>query len=108
MAILGGGPGTFLYPILVKQEGDFSIDFAGENVCVDGRFYCRKVTDECDNPTRDSVPQPPDSPDLIPCDLWLFGILKLKINDRLFDAFWLFHEIWDELTLEDLWSVFFN
>jgi hypothetical protein len=71
-----------------------------------------QVTEELANLKFDRVPHPPYSPDLSPCDFWLFGILKQKIKDRVFQMIeklmTAFHRVWDELTLEDLQSVFFN
>jgi hypothetical protein len=72
----------------------------------------RKVTNELDNLKPDHVPHPPYSPDLNPCDFWLFGKLKQKIKDRVFQAveeiMTAVYRAWDELTLEDLQSIFFN
>jgi hypothetical protein len=68
----------------------------------------RKVTDELDNLKLDRVPRPLYSPDMSPRDFWLFGILKQKSRIRYFDSFSLFHRVWDELTLEDMLSIFFN
>jgi histone-lysine N-methyltransferase SETMAR len=53
------------------------------SVCHDGR----KVTDELGNLELDRVPHLPYSPDLSPCDFWLFGMLKQAIKD------WEFHAI---------------
>jgi hypothetical protein len=72
------------YLILLKQEGDFSIDFAGENLYAHGQFHGYKMTNELNNLKLDRAPHPPDSPDLSPCDFWLFGILKQKIKNRMF------------------------
>jgi hypothetical protein len=103
------------YRILLKQGGEFSIDFAREHFCAHGQFHChngRKVTDELDNLKLDRVPNPPYSPDLSRCDFCLFGMLKQKIKDWLFQAveeiITAFHKGWDELILEDLQSDFFN
>jgi hypothetical protein len=72
----------------------------------------RKVTDELEILRLDRVPHPPDSPDLSPCDFWLFGMLKQTIKDRVFQTI---EEILDairqvrrEVTLEQLQSVFFD
>jgi histone-lysine N-methyltransferase SETMAR len=71
-----------------------------------------KVTDELANLKLDRVTHSPYSPDLSPCDFWLFGMLKYKIKDRVFqmvkEIMIAFHKIWEELTLDDLQSVFFN
>jgi hypothetical protein len=72
----------------------------------------RKVTDEFDNLKFDRVPHLRDLPDLSSCDFWLFGMLKQKIKDRVFqtveEMMTAVHRVWDELILEDLQFVFFN
>jgi hypothetical protein len=56
------------------------------------------------------APRPPYSPDLSPCDFWFFGMAKGKMKDREFHAIQDIHrrltEIWNDLTFEDLQSVF--
>jgi hypothetical protein len=42
----------------------------------------RKVTDEFDNRKLQRVAHPPYSPDLSPCDFWLFDMLKQKMKDH--------------------------
>jgi hypothetical protein len=70
----------------------------------------RKMTDEFANLKLDHVPHSFYSPDLSPCNCWLFRMLKQKIKDRPFpivdEIMIAFHKIWDELTLDDLASVF--
>jgi transposase len=72
----------------------------------------RKVANELDNLKLDRVPHPPYSPDLSPCDFWLFNMLKQAIKDREFHAVEeipsAFHEVSSQVTSEDLQSVFFN
>jgi hypothetical protein len=72
----------------------------------------RKVTDELAHLKLGRIPHRPYSSDLSPCDLWLFGMLKRKIKDRVFhtveEIMTAFHRVWDELTMEDLQSVFFT
>jgi hypothetical protein len=72
----------------------------------------RKAIDELDNLKLDRIRHLPYSPDLSPCDFWLFGMLKQKIKDRVFqmveEIMTAVHRVWDELTLEDIQSVFFN
>jgi hypothetical protein len=72
----------------------------------------RKVTDEFDNRKLQRVAHPPYSPDLSPCDFWLFGMLKQKMKDREFsgveEIMNAVQEIWREVTLERLQSIFFN
>jgi hypothetical protein len=52
----------------------------------------------------------PYSPDLSPCDRWFFGIAKGKMKDREFHAVQDIRrrltEIWNDLTFEDVQSVF--
>jgi histone-lysine N-methyltransferase SETMAR len=56
------------------------------------------------------APHPPYSPDLSPCDYWFFGMAKEKMKDREFHAVQDIHrrvtEVWNELTFEDVQSVF--
>jgi histone-lysine N-methyltransferase SETMAR len=68
----------------------------------------RKVTDELEVLRLDRVPHPPYSPDLSPCDFSLFGMLKQKIKDRVFqtieeilDAI---RHVWRKVTFEQLQS----
>jgi hypothetical protein len=46
----------------------------------------RKVTGELKILRFDSVPNPPDSRDLSPCDFLLFGMLKQSVKDRVFQT----------------------
>jgi hypothetical protein len=50
------------------------------------------------------------SPDLRPCDFWLFGFLKEKFKDRPLRGVQSLHQaiadLWDELTFEDVQAVF--
>jgi hypothetical protein len=72
----------------------------------------RKVIEEFDNRKLQRVAHPPYSPDLSPCDFWLFGMLKQKMKDREFsgveEIMKAVQEIWREVTLERLQSIFFN
>jgi histone-lysine N-methyltransferase SETMAR len=53
---------------------------------------------------------PPYSPDLSPCDFWLFGFLKEKLKDLQLRGVQSFHQaipdLWNELTFEDVHAVF--
>jgi hypothetical protein len=56
------------------------------------------------------MPYPPDSPDISPCDFWLFGMSKPIVRDGEFsssdeieDAI---AQIWNDLTFADFQSVF--
>jgi hypothetical protein len=70
------------------------------------------MIDKFANLKLDRIPHPSYSPDLSSCDFWLFGILKQEIKDRVFqtieEIMTTFHKVFDELTLKDLQSVFFN
>jgi histone-lysine N-methyltransferase SETMAR len=72
----------------------------------------RKVTDELENLKLDRVAHPPYSRDLSPCDFWPLGIFKQKIQDRVFDTteeiLMAIRNVWNEVTFEDLQSVFFD
>jgi hypothetical protein len=72
----------------------------------------RKVTDEFANLKLDHVPNLHYSLYLSPCDFWLFEMLKQNIEDQVFqtveEIMTAFHRVCDELTLDDLQSVFFN
>jgi transposase len=52
------------------------------------------------------APRPPYSPDLSPCDFWLFGILKRKMKERVFQSeeqiLAAITKSWNELTFEDI------
>jgi hypothetical protein len=78
------------------------------SLCYNGR----KVTDELDNLKLDRVPHLRYSPYLSPCNFWVFGMLEQKIKDRVFQIvegiMTAVHRAWDELTLKDIQSVFFN
>jgi hypothetical protein len=58
------------------------------------------------------VPHPAYSPDLSPCDLRPFGILKQKITHRVFqkpeEILTSIRKIWNDVTLERLRCVFSN
>jgi transposase len=58
------------------------------------------------------APHPPYSPNLSPCDFWLFGILKQKMKERAFQSeeqnLVAITESWKELTFEDIQRVFQN
>jgi transposase len=46
--------------------------------------YGAKIAEKLGKKHIARAPHPPYSPDLSPCDFWLFGILKDKIKERLF------------------------
>jgi histone-lysine N-methyltransferase SETMAR len=53
---------------------------------------------------------PAYSPDLSPCDFWLFGLLKEKLKDRELQGISSLHrsitELWDAVTFEEVQAVF--
>jgi hypothetical protein len=58
------------------------------------------------------MPHPPYSPEMSPCDFWLFGLLKGILKDREFNSI---EEIeaaiaktWKGLSLDDLQNVFLS
>jgi hypothetical protein len=58
------------------------------------------------------LPHASHSPSIIPCDFWLFGLLKGIMKDREFHC----HEeseeaipvAWNDLTFEDVQSIFYG
>jgi hypothetical protein len=57
-------------------------------------------------PEDGATPQPAESPDLSPCDLWFFVFAKQAIQDEVFDnadqLMQRLHSIFDQITFEDL------
>jgi hypothetical protein len=55
---------------------------------------------------------PSHSPNISPCDFWLFGMLKEVLNDGEFNSSDEIEEarmkVWDELTFDDLQSALHN
>jgi hypothetical protein len=89
------------------RSRDFLIQM-DNSVCHNGP----KVTDELANLKLDRFPDAPYSADLSLCDCWLFGMLKQKIKDRVFEIvhemMMTFPSVREELILEDLQCLFFN
>jgi hypothetical protein len=58
------------------------------------------------------MPQPPYSPDMSPCDFWLFSLLKGIFKDREFSSSEQIEKaithVWNDLSFEDVRSVFQN
>jgi hypothetical protein len=58
------------------------------------------------------LPHPPHSPDLSPCDFWLFGILKGILKDRELhsrdETEKVITMVWNDLTFDEVQSVFHN
>jgi hypothetical protein len=57
-------------------------------------------------------PRPFHSPDIIPCHFYLFGMLKRVLKDRECNSSDEIEEaimkVWDELTFDEMHSVFHN
>jgi hypothetical protein len=53
---------------------------------------------------------PPYSPDISPCDFWMFGHFKRKQKDRHLqdpaEILAVFQELWHDITFEDLQMAF--
>jgi hypothetical protein len=58
------------------------------------------------------LPRPAYSPDLSPCDFWVFGMLKENMTNRAFQTVEEMLEavilIWNKVSFEQLQSVFLN
>jgi hypothetical protein len=70
----------------------------------------RKVSGKFSQRSIERASHPRYSPDINPCDLWLFGILKHNMKNRglqnqqaILNAT---ATIWDDLTFEDVQGVF--
>jgi hypothetical protein len=72
----------------------------------------RKITNELENLKLVRVAHSRYSPDLSPCDFWLSGMLKKKIQDRVFgtteEILIAIRNVWSDVTFEDWQSVFFD
>jgi transposase len=70
------------------------------------------ITEKLEKRHIGRAPRPSYSPDLSPCDFWLFGILKQKTKERVFQSeepiLAAITESWNELTFEDIQRVFHN
>jgi transposase len=71
-----------------------------------------KITEQLEKRHIPRDPHPPYSPDLDPCDFWLFGILKQKMKERVFQSeeqiLAAISQSWNELTFEDIQRIFHN
>ena len=68
------------------------------------------VQQKLNNLKLKSIPHPPYSPDISPCDFWLFGYLKKYLEDKEIKSE---HQLktqiltaWEHVTFEELHSVF--
>jgi hypothetical protein len=71
-----------------------------------------KVVSKFDNHHTARLPHPPYSPDLNPCDFWLFGMLKGILKDGEFHSHDEIEEAitmaWNNLRFDEVQSVFHN
>jgi hypothetical protein len=69
-----------------------------------------KISEKLANRTIERARHPPYSPDINPCDFWLFGMLKHKMKDREFQSqgeiLSAVAKMWNGLTLADVQRVF--
>jgi hypothetical protein len=72
----------------------------------------RKMTEIISDPKLQRLPYPAYSPDMSPCDFWIFRMLKEKMKDRAFQTVEEILEavilIWNAVSFELLLSVFLN
>jgi hypothetical protein len=73
---------------------------------------CRNGAKITENLEERHIARAPHSPDLSHCDFWLFGILKQKMRERVFQSeeqiLAAITQSWNELTFEDIQRVFHN
>jgi hypothetical protein len=73
---------------------------------------CPRITSEFAKHHLSRKLHPPDSPDISPCDFWLFGLLKGILKNREFSSSEQIEEaitqMWNDLSFEDLRSVIQN
>jgi transposase len=71
-----------------------------------------KIAEKLEKRHMKRAPHPPYSPELSPCDFWLFRILKQKMKERGFQSeeqiLAAISESWNELTFEYIQRVFHN
>jgi hypothetical protein len=71
-----------------------------------------KITEKLEKRHIARSPHPPSSPDISPCDFWLFEILKPLTKERVFPSeeqiLTAVTESWNDLTFEDIQKVFHN
>jgi hypothetical protein len=69
-----------------------------------------KITSEFQKHHLARMPHPPYSPDISPCDFWLFGMLKGILKDRELVSSEEIEvanpDVWNSLTSDDVQSVF--
>jgi hypothetical protein len=71
-----------------------------------------KITSEFQKHHLARMPHPTDSPEISPCDFWLFGMLKGILNVREFvsseEIEVAIADMWNDLTSDDVQSIFRN
>jgi transposase len=91
---------------IVRRKGlpSFSVHM-DNSMCYNGA----KITEKLEKRRIARAPHPPYSPDLSPCDFWLFGILKQKMKGRVFQSeeqiLAAITDSWNELTFEGIQKV---
>jgi transposase len=94
---------------IARRKGlpSFSVHM-NNSMCYNGA----KITEKLEKRHIARAPHPPYSPDLSPCDFWLFGILKQKMKERVFQSeeqnLAAVTESWNEFKFEGVQRVFHN
>jgi hypothetical protein len=72
----------------------------------------KKITAEIQHQRFARAPHPLYSPDLSPCDFWIFGLMKHSLKDREIRAVQglisALTNLWDDITFEDVQVVFLD
>jgi hypothetical protein len=93
----------------------FIIEFRKRLLSTYGQFnmsqWIKKLS-EFEKHHASRLPHPPYSPETSPCDFWFFGMLNGVLKDREFYSSDAIEEaitkVWDELTFDEVQSVFRN
>jgi histone-lysine N-methyltransferase SETMAR len=94
---------------IARRKGlpDFSVHM-DNSMCHNGAY----ITEKLEERHVARALHPPYSLDLSPCDFWLFGILKQKMKERVFQSeeqiLTAITESWNEPTFEDIQRIFHN
>lgn len=105
-----------ILPDLTRAKSSFTRRMPGSTFWVHmDNSMCHngaKITSEFEKHHLARMPHPPYSPDISPCDFWLFGMLKGILKDREFSSgdeiAAAIAEEWNHLTFDDVQSVFRN
>jgi hypothetical protein len=77
-----------------------------DSMCLNGY----KISEKFPKGSIERAPHPPYSPDISPCDFWLFAILEHKMKDREFQSqqaiLSSLAKMWNDLSFADVQSVF--